>query len=98
MQDFIGNARKILWAEMNVDDLEDGAKQSMKLVKALQDEYFCDDVSPPPEASGWSEQALRDFMESGGESVEAMPIRMRAARLIALWVWLSLQTGIAVLC
>ena len=38
-----------------------------KLIKALQDEYFCDDVSPPPEAFGWSEQALRDFMESGGE-------------------------------
>jgi isoamyl acetate esterase len=38
-----------------------------KLVKALQDEYFCDDVSPPPEAFGWSETALRDFMESGGE-------------------------------
>ncbi len=34
-EDFIGNARRILWAEMNVDDLEDGAKRCMKLVKGL---------------------------------------------------------------
>jgi hypothetical protein len=36
------------------------------LVKQLQDEYFCDDVTPPSEAFGWEESKLRDYFESGG--------------------------------
>jgi len=40
-----------------------------RLVKALQDEYFCDDVVPPPAAFGWDADALRDFFESGGETM-----------------------------
>jgi lysophospholipase L1-like esterase len=44
------------------------AATQKQLVKALQDEYFCDDVAPPAEAFGWSEADLRAYMESGGES------------------------------
>ena len=55
---------------MSVVDLLATLKETQQaLVKALQDEYFCDDVEPPPEAFGWSEAKLRDFMESGGEIV-----------------------------
>lgn len=44
------------------------AEAQSKLIKALQEEYFCDDVQPPPEAFGWEESRLRAFMESGGET------------------------------
>ena len=44
------------------------ASTQKELVKVLQDEYYCDDLEPPMEAFGWGEQALRDFMESGGEA------------------------------
>ena len=37
-----------------------------ELVGALQAEYFCDDLAPPADALGWSEQRLRDYFESGG--------------------------------
>ena len=54
---------------MSVAELSAQLKQVQQaLVKALQDEYFCDDVEPPVDAFGWSEAALRDFMESGGET------------------------------
>ena len=36
------------------------------LVTQLQNEYFCDDVEPPAEAFGWTEEKLKDFFESGG--------------------------------
>ena len=39
-----------------------------ELVDELRSEYYCDDVEPPPEAFGWSEQKLRDYFECGGES------------------------------
>lgn len=54
---------------MSVDELVASLKATQRqLVKALQDEYFCDDLEPPIEAFGWSEQSLREFMESGGET------------------------------
>ena len=37
------------------------------LVSLLQNEYFCDDVEPPAEAFGWSEAALREYFENGGQ-------------------------------
>ena len=40
------------------------------LVAALQQEYFCDDVEPPPVAFGWNEQQLRHFFETGGGAEE----------------------------
>ena len=40
-----------------------------KVVDALQQEYFCDDVTPPDACWGWDDQALRDFFESGGEKL-----------------------------
>lgn len=42
-----------------------------KLVKALQDEYFCDDLEPPPAAFGWPEDDLREFFENGGSDLAA---------------------------
>ena len=44
-----------------------------QLVKALQEEYFCDDLEAPAEAFGWSEQRLREFFESGGDGA-ATPV------------------------
>ena len=62
---------------MSVADLIATLKSTQQqLVKALQDEYFCDDLSPPPEAFGWSEEVRRDFMESGGEN---MPVSEKPA-------------------
>jgi len=40
-----------------------------RLVSALQEEYFCDDLVPPKAAFGWDADALRAFFESGGELV-----------------------------
>lgn len=42
-----------------------------RLVAAMQAEYFCDDLVPPPAAFGWDAAALRDFFESGGETLPA---------------------------
>ena len=45
-----------------------------RLVRALQEEYFCDDLELPPTASGWGEEEMRAFYESGGiEGGEAPP-------------------------
>ena len=44
-----------------------------ELVGALQAEYFCDDLAPPADALGWSEQRLRDYFEVGGAAAEAAP-------------------------
>ena len=41
------------------------------LVRALQEEYYCDDLEPPDAAFGWSEDRLREFFESGGEAASA---------------------------
>ena len=48
------------------------------LVGALQAEYFCDDLAPPADALGWSEQRLRDYFESGGGAA-AVPAPPAAA-------------------
>ena len=65
---------------MSVAELVETLKATQKqLVKALQDEYFCDDVEPPPEAFGWGEQALRDYMESGGSGTGAAAITAAVA-------------------
>ena len=37
-----------------------------QLVQALQEEYFCDDLTLPAIASGWGEEEMRSFFESGG--------------------------------
>jgi len=39
------------------------------LVDALQLEYFCDDLEPPPAALGWDADALVTFYKSGGTDV-----------------------------
>mmetsp|Transcript_8762 Transcript_8762/g.17646 ORF Transcript_8762/g.17646 Transcript_8762/m.17646 type:complete len:317 (+) Transcript_8762:75-1025(+) len=44
-----------------------------QLVGALQAEYFCDDLVPPPEAFGWEETRLRSFFESGGDAEPVPP-------------------------
>ena len=36
------------------------------LVDALQLEYFCDDLEPPPTAFGWTADEYKVFYESGG--------------------------------
>lgn len=36
------------------------------LVSQLQQELFCDDLEPPPEARAWSSARVRAFFESGG--------------------------------
>lgn len=36
------------------------------LVTQLQNEFFCDDIEPPPEAYGWSEEKLKEYFENGG--------------------------------
>ena len=46
------------------------AATQQQIVKALQDEYFCDDVEPPPEAFGWDLERLQAFMEAGGEHID----------------------------
>ena len=61
--------------------LSDLADAQRRLVRALQDEYFTDDVEPPPEAFGWDEAKLRAFMESGGELVDVSDVNPVAAPL-----------------
>lgn len=39
------------------------------LCEALQAEHFCEDVTPPPEAFGWSESQFRKYFEAGGGAV-----------------------------
>lgn len=41
------------------------------IIKGLQEEYFCEDVEPPEAAFGWSEEQIREFMESGGGQQDA---------------------------
>ena len=36
------------------------------LVRALQEETFCEDLQPPRAAFGWDEQQLRDYFDKGG--------------------------------
>ena len=36
------------------------------VIDALQMEFFCDDLVPPPDALGWSADAFKAFYESGG--------------------------------
>lgn len=49
--------------------LEEATDVQSRLIAALQAEYYCDDVTPPPAAFGWPEGRLRSFFESGGEDV-----------------------------
>lgn len=57
---------------MSVSDLiEKLASTQAALIKALQEEYFCDDVVPPQSAFGWDAEALRAYFESGGETLPA---------------------------
>ena len=42
-----------------------------KLVSALQEEYFCEDLEPPAKAFGWEEARLRQYFETGGDAVPA---------------------------
>ena len=37
-----------------------------QLVEEMRQEYYCDDLEPPPEAFGWDEARLRAYFESGG--------------------------------
>ena len=53
---------------MSISELTAKVKAAQQeLVAALQAEYFTDDVEPPAEAFGWSEDRLREFFESGGD-------------------------------
>ena len=51
---------------------------SAEQIQALQTEAFADDVPVPADAANWSEQALREYFESGGE-VSPPPPASRAA-------------------
>ena len=46
--------------------LKELKKLQLHLVTLMQNEYYCDDVEPPHEAFGWSDQQLRDYFENGG--------------------------------
>jgi hypothetical protein len=52
-----------------------------KLIAELQEEYFCDDVKPPREAFGWSEEKIRAFFESPEIPVDASVPAARAGTL-----------------
>ena len=45
------------------------------LIKALQEEFYAEDLEPPVEAYGWSYEKLKAFMESGGDTA---PVVMKA--------------------
>lgn len=49
------------------------------LVRALQDEYFCEDLEPPQLAFGWSEERLREYFETGGDAAPASGVSAKAA-------------------
>jgi hypothetical protein len=53
--------------------LQELADVQQRLVKSLQDEYYCDDLSLPAEAFGWDESRIRSFYENGGEETAAPP-------------------------
>ena len=46
---------------------------SAEKIQALQTEAFADDVPVPADAANWTEQALREYFESGGEASPAPP-------------------------
>ena len=58
---FCGSSRRSLQrAAMSVDSLTMQLRElQAKLVKALQEEYFCEDLEPPPAAFGWDADALQ---------------------------------------
>jgi len=51
---------------------------SAEKIQALQTEAFADDVPVPADAANWTEQALREYFESGGE-VSPPPPASKAA-------------------
>ena len=53
--------------------VEQAALLSAEKIQALQTEAFADDVPVPADAASWSEQALREYFESGGESLPPPP-------------------------
>ena len=63
---------------MSVDSLTMQLRElQAKLVKALQEEYFCEDLEPPPAAFGWDADALRKYFEDGGVEAAADAGRRR---------------------
>ena len=53
--------------------VEQAALLSAEKMQALQTEAFADDVPVPADAANWSEQALREYFESGGEILPQPP-------------------------
>ena len=53
--------------------VEQAALLSAEKIQALQTEAFADDVPVPADAANWTEQALREYFESGGEASPAPP-------------------------
>lgn len=39
----------------------------LELIKALQEQYYCEDLTPPDGALGWSMEQLAAFFEAGGD-------------------------------
>ena len=65
---------------MSVDSLTMQLRElQAKLVKALQEEYFCEDLEPPPAAFGWDADALRKYFEDGGVEAAAPPASSAAS-------------------
>ena len=57
--------------ELVTDLLSQLSDLQQRLNKALQDEYYCDDLSLPPDAFGWDGARVRAYYhENGGEEVE----------------------------
>ena len=65
---------------MSVDSLTMQLRElQAKLVKALQEEYFCEDLEPPPAAFGWDADTLRKYFEDGGVEAAAPPASSAAS-------------------
>ena len=58
--------------ELVTDLLSQLSDVQQRLNKALQDEYYCDDLSLPPDAFGWDAARIRAYYENGGEEVEVV--------------------------
>jgi hypothetical protein len=64
---------------MSAELISQLAELQSRLVSAMQEEYFCEDLVPPPAAFGWDAAALRAFFESGGETLPESESKPEAA-------------------
>ena len=55
----------------------------LRRVVELQQEYFADDLDPPPDAAAWSNEELETFFATGGQGKQRTPLNAQCRALRA---------------